>query len=40
VQGVFATKLLNCRNCEFYQLVSREEGRDLVKGSDVMARLK
>jgi hypothetical protein len=40
VQGVFATKLANCRNCEFYQLVSQEEGRDIAKAGDLLARLK
>ncbi len=40
VQGVFATKLANCRNCEFYELVSREEGQDLAKAKDVLAVLK
>jgi hypothetical protein len=39
VQGVFATKLVNCRNCEFYQSVAQEEGRDLAKASDVLAKL-
>jgi len=38
-QGVFATKLANCKNCEFYQLVWKEEGRDLAKAGDVLARL-
>ena len=40
VQGTFAIKLPNCRTCEFYQLVSRQEGRDLAKGAEVLARLK
>jgi hypothetical protein len=40
VQGAFATKLANCRDCGFYQLASQEEGRDLAKSSDVLARLK
>jgi len=37
VQGTFATKLGNCMDCEFYQLVSQEEGRDLAKVGDVLA---
>jgi hypothetical protein len=40
VQGTFAAKLGNCMDCEFYRLVSREEGLDLAKAVDVLARLK
>ncbi len=40
VQGMFATKLANCKNCEFYQQVVREEGGSLAKASEVLAILK
>ena len=39
VQGTFASKLANCMNCEFYQLVFQEEGSGAAKGSDLMAKL-
>ncbi len=39
VQGTFASKLSNCMQCEFYQSVVREEGRDAAKASDVLATL-
>jgi len=40
VQGLFANKLANCMNCDFYKSVSQEEGRELAKPGDVLARLK
>lgn len=28
IQGTFAKKLVNCLECDFYQLVRKEEGKD------------
>ena len=39
MQGTFATKLSNCQQCEFYQLVTKEEGVGVAKGSDLLAKL-
>jgi hypothetical protein len=39
VQGTYATKLGNCMQCEFYQLVQREEGANYVSGQEILARL-
>jgi hypothetical protein len=39
VQGSFATKLANCMQCEFYQLVAREEGPRLASAREIIARL-
>jgi hypothetical protein len=39
VQGTYATKLGNCMQCEFYQLVQREEGADYVSGREIIARM-
>ena len=33
VQGVYAEKLGNCINCEFYKLVWKEEGKKNIKMS-------
>lgn len=30
IQGTFAKKLKSCIDCEFYKLVEKEEGRNLV----------
>lgn len=40
VQGVFAAKIVNCKNCEFYRLVTQEEGRDIARAGDILAKLK
>ena len=37
VQGTFATKLSNCRQCAFYELVIKEEGVGMAKGKDIFA---
>lgn len=39
VQGTFAAKLPNCRECEFYRLVIKEEGAEAAKGGAILARL-
>jgi hypothetical protein len=38
-QGIFAQKLANCMNCDFYQLVGKEEGSGAVKSRDVLQML-
>jgi hypothetical protein len=35
VQGTFAEKLLNCMDCEFYQLVKAEEGANFKSAKDL-----
>ncbi len=39
VQGIFATKLANCKECEFYTLVTNEEGPALARVRDVLTKL-
>jgi len=39
IQGTFATKLTNCQQCEFYLSVAQEEGVNVAKGKDVLAKL-
>ena len=39
VQGTFATKLTNCLQCEFYQLVGTEEGPNQEGAKAILARL-
>ena len=38
-QGVFAQKLTNCMNCDFYKQVAKEEGSGAVRTGDVLQRL-
>ena len=40
VQGSFALKVGNCMQCDFFNLVVTEEGRNLMKTNDVLAKLK
>jgi len=40
VQGTFASKLANCMQCEFYQLVGAEEGANHESARDIMAKLR
>jgi hypothetical protein len=40
VQGTSAAKLANCLQCDFCKLVIKEEGVQLAKAQDVLARLK
>jgi hypothetical protein len=40
VQGSFASKLANCMQCEFYQLVGSEEGANHESAKDILSRLK
>ena len=39
VQGTFATKLANCLNCEFYQLVGAEEGPNHESSKAILSKL-
>lgn len=38
-QGTFAAKLPSCLQCEFFKLVIKEEGADLVEVDEVIARV-
>lgn len=40
VQGSFALKINNCMQCDFFSLVVTEEGRNLMKTIDILAKLK
>jgi hypothetical protein len=40
VQGSFASKLMNCMECDFYKLVSKEEGSNFQLARTVLALLK
>lgn len=39
VQGTFATKLLNCKNCDFYKQVVEEEGKNIASPQAVLKML-
>ncbi len=39
VQGSFASKLTNCMQCQFYQLVAAEEGSRLESPRQIIGRL-
>jgi hypothetical protein len=39
VQGTFATKLANCLQCQFYQLVGAEQGPEHVSSKEILARI-
>jgi hypothetical protein len=40
VQGSFATKLANCKECDFYNVVSSEEGEGFVSSGDILTRMQ
>lgn len=40
VQGTFAEKVGNCIKCEFYQIVVKDEGKDMVPVSEVIRKLE
>lgn len=40
VQGSFATKLANCMQCEFYKMVRKDEGANVISSNDILAMLK
>jgi hypothetical protein len=39
IQGIYAAKLKNCIQCNFYQLVIEEEGRNRVDSMEILAKL-
>lgn len=39
VQGTFAAKIMDCLNCEFYELVRKEEGPDFKRVKRISERL-
>jgi hypothetical protein len=39
VQGTFASKLGNCLKCEFYILVTEEEGKNLESSRDIITKV-
>ena len=39
VQGEFASKLVNCMSCDFYQLVGKEEGANHESSKSIIAKL-
>jgi len=40
VQGTFASKLVNCMECEFYRLVGSEEGKEFEGAKAILAKLR
>lgn len=40
VQGTFASKLANCMQCEFYQMVGIEEGANQEGAKAILAKLR
>lgn len=40
VQGTFAMKLGNCLKCDFYKLVTKEEGSMHQKAKDILKKLE
>ncbi len=40
VQGTFATKLMNCLDCDFYKLVSYEEGAKHESSMSILTKLE
>lgn len=40
IQGTFASKLSNCLGCDFYKIVSNEEGKGIVTAKEIIRRLK
>ncbi len=39
VQGIFAVKLKNCMDCDFYKLVGSEEGAEHESSKSILAKL-
>ena len=40
VQGEFALKMTGCIDCEFYRLVTHEEGLNFQSAKEILDRLK
>ncbi len=39
VQGIYAAKLASCIACDFYKLVTDEEGRNRIDSMEILAKL-
>jgi hypothetical protein len=39
VQGVFAQKMSNCKECDFYRLVLQEEGPNYINAINLLSHL-
>ena len=39
VQGTYAAKLISCMQCDFFKLVKKEQGRDMVNTKEVLEKL-
>lgn len=39
VQGSFALKMTNCKECDFYKLVTAEEGWNFILSGDLLVKL-
>lgn len=40
VQGSFAFKIKGCSSCEFYRLVKKEEGENIVDNQEILNKIK
>ena len=40
VQGIYAEKLANCINCDFYKMVIEEEGRNRIDSMTLLSKTK
>ena len=40
LQGTFAQKFKNCEQCDFYQLVRKEEGMSFVLSATLLSKLR
>lgn len=40
IQGAYASKIINCSNCDFYKLVREEEGRNFAMFFEIQKKLK
>lgn len=40
VQGVFAQKILNCLNCDFFKAVKKQEGINYVSSTEILFLMK
>ena len=40
VQGIFASKLTTCKECDFFKVVSSEEGDNFITSEDLLTRMQ
>ena len=40
IQGIYAAKLPNCIQCEFYKIVESEEGKSRINSMEILLKLK